>query len=121
MEQTIMVVEDDKMIRDLIGLYLKKAGHSVVEAADGEEAKEVFRESHPCMVILDLMLPYRMEKSRSRELGGSGLGLAISSEIIEGHNGKIGLTSDGNQHTFWFELPVLHPESSHQPNGKIPR
>jgi len=57
MEQTILVVEDDPMIRELVGVYLKQSGYDVVEAADGEEAKEVFMTNHPCMVVLDLMLP----------------------------------------------------------------
>jgi len=57
MKQTILVVEDDKMIRDLVGIYLKKANYDVVDACDGEEAKEVFLAEHPCLVILDLMLP----------------------------------------------------------------
>lgn len=57
MKQTILVVEDDKMIRELVAVYLKKVGYAVVEAADGEEAKQVFLKFHPCMVILDLMLP----------------------------------------------------------------
>ena len=57
MEQTILVVEDDKMIRELIRIYLEKAGYEVVEAADGEEAKEVFLTRHPCLIVLDLMLP----------------------------------------------------------------
>ncbi|WP_373895223.1 response regulator transcription factor [Virgibacillus natechei] len=57
MKQTIMVVEDDKMIRDLISLYLEKAGYDVIEAADGEEAKQAFLTYHPCLVLLDLMLP----------------------------------------------------------------
>ncbi|MFS0672591.1 MULTISPECIES: response regulator transcription factor [Ornithinibacillus] len=57
MKQTILVVEDNKMIRELIKIYLKKAGYDVVEAADGEEAKEVFLTKHPCLIILDLMLP----------------------------------------------------------------
>lgn len=48
---------------------------------------------------------YRIEASRSRALGGSGLGLAISKEIIERHQGRIGLTSKENVHTFWFSLP----------------
>ncbi|WP_010095616.1 sensor histidine kinase [Ornithinibacillus scapharcae] len=48
---------------------------------------------------------YRIDHSRSRELGGSGLGLAISKEIIERHRGTIGVSSDKNQHTFWFRLP----------------
>lgn len=57
MKQTILVVEDDHMIRDLISIYLTKAGYEVVEAADGEAAKEVFFKEHPCLIILDLMLP----------------------------------------------------------------
>src|SRR5690625_3124518 len=57
MKQTILIVEDDLMIRDLVSIYLKKAGYEVFEAADGEEAKDVFLEQHPCLIILDLMLP----------------------------------------------------------------
>jgi len=57
MKQTILVVEDDKMIRELIKVYLTKSGYEVVEAADGEAAKEVFLTEHPCLIILDLMLP----------------------------------------------------------------
>lgn len=57
MKQTILVVEDDKLIRDLIRIYLQKADYEVFTAADGEEAKEVFLTEHPCLIILDLMLP----------------------------------------------------------------
>ncbi|GGJ93576.1 DNA-binding response regulator [Lentibacillus kapialis] len=57
MEQTILVVEDDQMIRQLIRLHLEKNHYDVIEAPDGETAKEVFLEHHPCLVILDLMLP----------------------------------------------------------------
>lgn len=48
---------------------------------------------------------YRVDHSRSRELGGSGLGLAISKEIIEHHRGRLGVFSEENTHTFWFTLP----------------
>ncbi|NBJ70109.1 MULTISPECIES: response regulator transcription factor [Clostridia] len=57
MKQTIMVVEDDKMIRHLVRIYLEKNEYEVVEAADGEEAKVVFSKHLPCLIILDLMLP----------------------------------------------------------------
>lgn len=49
---------------------------------------------------------YRMEESRLSGIGGAGLGLAISKEIIQHHQGRIGLHSDGNVHTFWFTLPL---------------
>lgn len=57
MKQTILVVEDDNMIRNLVTIYLEKAGYDVVQAADGMAAKEAFLKYHPCLIILDLMLP----------------------------------------------------------------
>ncbi|WP_148434774.1 response regulator transcription factor [Gracilibacillus massiliensis] len=45
------------MIRELISVYLTKAGYEVKEAEDGESAKEAFLTYHPCLIILDLMLP----------------------------------------------------------------
>lgn len=57
LKPTILVVEDDLMIRDLVSIYLDKAGYEAIPAADGEAAKIAFREFQPCLVILDLMLP----------------------------------------------------------------
>ncbi|MFK8795844.1 response regulator transcription factor [Planococcus plakortidis] len=57
MKPTILVVEDDLMIRDLVSIYLDKAGYEAIPAADGEAAKIAFREFQPCLIILDLMLP----------------------------------------------------------------
>lgn len=55
--KTILVVEDDAKIRQLVRIYLEQAGYDVTEAADGKEAKEQFRLVAPCFVIIDLMLP----------------------------------------------------------------
>ncbi|MDN3450002.1 response regulator transcription factor [Planococcus sp. APC 3906] len=57
MKPTILVVEDDQMIRELVSIYLEKAGYEVIAAANGEDAKESFRTFQPCLVILDRMLP----------------------------------------------------------------
>lgn len=57
LKETILVVEDDVMIRNLIKIYLNKNGYDVIEAEDGERAKELFLKHHPCLIILDLMLP----------------------------------------------------------------
>lgn len=57
MKQLVLVVDDDEMIRSLIRMYLEKSGYDIVEATDGEEAKDVFLRHHPCLIILDLMLP----------------------------------------------------------------
>lgn len=53
----ILVVDDEPNIREVVGLYLRRDGHEVVSAADGEEALETFREGEPDLVVLDLMLP----------------------------------------------------------------
>jgi two-component system response regulator ResD len=53
----VLIVDDEPNIREVVGLYLRRDGHTVVSATDGEEALEVFRESEPDIVVLDLMLP----------------------------------------------------------------
>ncbi|MFL0504778.1 response regulator transcription factor [Ureibacillus sp. 179-F W5.1 NHS] len=57
MKQKILIVEDDQMIRNLIRIYLQNEGYEVIEAVDGEMAKDIFLKEHPCLIILDLMLP----------------------------------------------------------------
>jgi DNA-binding response OmpR family regulator len=56
-EQMILVVEDEPSIREVISLYLKRAGFHVIEAGDGQEAMEILKDDQPDLVILDLMLP----------------------------------------------------------------
>ncbi len=53
----ILVVDDEPNIREVVGLYLRRDGHAVISAADGEEALESFRRDRPDLVVLDLMLP----------------------------------------------------------------
>jgi DNA-binding response OmpR family regulator len=53
----ILVVDDEPNIREVVGLYLHRDGHSVVTAADGEEALKLYRQIEPDLVVLDLMLP----------------------------------------------------------------
>jgi len=53
----ILVVDDEPNIREVVGLYLRRDGHEVVSASDGEEALREFGESEPDLVVLDLMLP----------------------------------------------------------------
>ncbi|MGK9184736.1 response regulator transcription factor [Priestia filamentosa] len=57
MGKSVLVVEDDKKIRNLVKIYLVKEGYEVLEAVDGLDAKEKIEKLDPCIMILDLMLP----------------------------------------------------------------
>ena len=57
MAEKVLVVDDERKIRDIVRLYLERDGFHVYEAEDGPEALEVFRDLQPDLVILDLMLP----------------------------------------------------------------
>lgn len=54
---TILVVDDETRLRDLLRIVLENRGYSVVEAENGKEALTVFEETSPDMVILDVMMP----------------------------------------------------------------
>lgn len=57
MTQTILVVEDEKRIRDAITTYFKNANFNVIEADNGKQAIELFEDNSIDLVILDVMLP----------------------------------------------------------------
>lgn len=53
----ILVVDDDPYIRDLIGLYIRREGFELVEAADGLEALSCLEKLQVDLVVLDIMMP----------------------------------------------------------------
>ncbi|MEG0772622.1 response regulator transcription factor [Clostridium sp.] len=53
----ILVVEDDKSIRDLISINLEIVGYKALSAGDGLSAKRIIEEVQPDLVLLDVMLP----------------------------------------------------------------
>jgi DNA-binding response OmpR family regulator len=54
---TVVVVEDDPHIADLVDLYLRREGYRVLLANDGEKGLEIFKQEDPWIVILDVGLP----------------------------------------------------------------
>lgn len=56
-ESTILLVEDEPTLREVVGLYLTRAGFKVTSAADGKEALRLMEQSLPDLLVLDLMLP----------------------------------------------------------------
>ena len=57
MKQTILVADDDSQIRQILRLYLENAGFTVLDAENGVAALLLFQQSHPDLVILDIMMP----------------------------------------------------------------
>jgi DNA-binding response OmpR family regulator len=57
MGKTVLIVEDDDKIADLLRMYLEKEGYATAVASDGGQGVEKFRTVHPDLVLLDLMLP----------------------------------------------------------------
>lgn len=53
----VLVIDDDINICELIRLYLEKEGYEVLTAYNGIKAVEVFKESTPNIIVLDIMLP----------------------------------------------------------------
>ena len=56
-EERILVVEDEPMVAEIVGRYLRRDGHDVRVVHDGKEAIEAFDRFLPDLVVLDLMLP----------------------------------------------------------------
>lgn len=57
MESVILLVEDEKKLRDMVALHLRQEGFMIAQAADGQEAIQVWQDIKPDLVVLDLMLP----------------------------------------------------------------
>ena len=57
MAKTILIVEDDPNISELVQMYLEKEGYHTKIAADGGQGVALFRQVRPDLVLLDIMLP----------------------------------------------------------------
>jgi DNA-binding response OmpR family regulator len=59
MAETILVVDDEPSIVEVVSLYLRREGFNVLAAADGDTALAMAREHRPDLIVLDIMLPKR--------------------------------------------------------------
>jgi DNA-binding response OmpR family regulator len=55
--ETVLVVDDEPTIRDVVVQYLRREGYATLEAGDGDAARELLEREWPNLVVLDLMLP----------------------------------------------------------------
>jgi len=71
MSATILVVEDEPQVQELVAVNLEHAGHRVLRASSAEEAEAAIRAELPDVLILDWMLPGESGVSLARRLRGA--------------------------------------------------
>jgi DNA-binding response OmpR family regulator len=54
---TVLVVDDEPIVRQVVATYLRREGHPTLEAADGPTALDLIERSDPGLIVLDVMLP----------------------------------------------------------------
>ena len=54
---TVLVVDDEPIVREVVVRYLAREGHRTLEAADGNAARDAIERADPDLVVLDVMLP----------------------------------------------------------------
>lgn len=57
MSNTILIVDDEKSIVDILDFNLRRDGYEVIKAYNGEDGLRLFREMNPDLVLLDIMMP----------------------------------------------------------------
>jgi DNA-binding response OmpR family regulator len=55
--RTVLVVDDEPLIREVVVRYLEREGYRVIECGDGETARQMVQQHTPDLVVLDVMLP----------------------------------------------------------------
>lgn len=58
MNETILIVDDEERIRNLVSIYLRKEQYNILQAENGSEAINIFNRSKVDLIILDVMMPF---------------------------------------------------------------
>ena len=82
-QKTILLVEDEPLLANLLKQRLEKDGYTMLSAGDGEEALSVLKANHPDLILLDIILPKMsgfelMEKLKDNPAYGSSPIVIIS-------------------------------------------
>jgi two-component system alkaline phosphatase synthesis response regulator PhoP len=73
----ILVIDDEPHIVQVVSAYLEREGYQVDTATDGDLALELARETHPDLLVLDVMLPGRSGFDVLRQLRADGVDSAV--------------------------------------------
>lgn len=132
--QRLLLVEDEPTLRELLSASLRLAGFDVVSAGTGARALEAVRESHPDLIVLDVMLPdidgfEVARRLRERPAAGGGHPPVLFLTARDAAEDRIsGLRAGGDDYvTKPFNLEelilriqaVLRRTSGHQPGNRV--
>ena len=56
-ELTVLVIDDEPIVREVVARYLRREGYLTIEAGDGLEARALVEQHDPALIVLDVMLP----------------------------------------------------------------
>jgi CheY-like chemotaxis protein len=68
MASTVLLCDDEEVLRQLVRATLDNGEYEIVEAADGDESLELARSIRPDLIVLDMMMPARSGLEVLREL-----------------------------------------------------
>ena len=96
---TILVVDDDQLVRDLVASLLHVEGYRVIEAADGELALAQMQALSPDLVLLDVMMPGRLDGVQiCRQLKSSEATMLIPVVILTVSSNEEDIMATYNHH-----------------------
>jgi CheY-like chemotaxis protein len=100
---TVLLVEDNDDVREMMSTALQLAGTRVVTAANGREALAVLERTHPCVIVLDLMMPvmngWELRAALKRDPSLSAIPVIVVSALTEDLVARMGATE-------YLEKPV---------------
>jgi CheY-like chemotaxis protein len=128
----LLLVDDEKDIRNVPTIALTDLGYGVLCAQNGHEALGLYREQRPPIVLTDIKMPGIGMKSETREKifdlffsskgsKGTGFGLFITRNIVAQHGGTISVASTkGRGSIFIIRVPApdVQGDNRHAPPGR---
>lgn len=84
---TVLVIDDDRLMRRLAARVLAKAGYRVLVATDGRKGVRLFREERPDLILTDILMPEQEGLETIRELRREAPKVAIIAMSGEGQTG----------------------------------
>jgi CheY-like chemotaxis protein len=107
MHNPVLVVDDDRAIRDSLRLVLEDEGYAVVEARDGAEAMSVLRgAAQPMVVLLDIMMPRMTGEDVLREVSHDAR-LQTNNAFVVITANRHALSAAFRQQLLGMSIPIL--------------